>query len=405
MVVIVGAGMAGIATAYYLCKLGTPDLASQVTIVDAVGPAACSSGTAGAYLSSHWGDGTKRESLFRKSFALHQELAHDLSLQSFQCISSFRVNLSPDDNVGTPRINEPPAASDHNWKHRVSSFQSLAGSSATVDPKESIGAMMDNVLEQGASFMIESVNGFGTDAEKRRVTGMAFESGNALDVGDSEHVVIALGPWTSRIEDWFDTPLPIEGVLSTSLIWENAKKGKFSDIDAALFCHEDSNGCHLEILPRMDGSLYVSGCGESQVLSPQIFRSPQRPEPQDACPPSMARATAAQKSLQSLGSHFPSNESDGVPDKVMACIRPAAPDDMPIVGKLGKLENVYVATGGGPWGITWGPLMGKCMASLLLNESSQAPVRLSSLSPNRFDTLLYRTFLQQRRTISTTDST
>ena len=49
MVVIIGAGIVGAATAYYLsnnaCGAGT-----SITIIDAVGPAAGSSGRAGAFI-------------------------------------------------------------------------------------------------------------------------------------------------------------------------------------------------------------------------------------------------------------------------------------------------------------------------------------------------------------------
>ena len=78
---------------------------------------------------------------------------------------------------------------------------------------------------------------------------------------------------------------------------------------------------------------------------------------------------------------------------IQACIRPMSPDGVPVVGKL--LDNVYVATGGGPWGITWGPLMGKSLASLI-NDDCDAPIRLGSLSPKRFDTMVYRSLQKSR---------
>ena len=57
---------------------------------------------------------------------------------------------------------------------------------------------------------------------------------------------------------------------------------------------------------------------------------------------------------------FPNLPLPPPPDEIQACIRPNSPDGIPLVGKI--LDNCYVATGGGPWGITYGPLMGQEIA-------------------------------------------
>jgi glycine/D-amino acid oxidase-like deaminating enzyme len=84
MVVIIGAGIAGAATAYYL---STSPQCPSITILDAAeGPARGSSGGAGAFVTnrprSRSGD-LKRQALFEQSFELHQQLAKDLQLKSF----------------------------------------------------------------------------------------------------------------------------------------------------------------------------------------------------------------------------------------------------------------------------------------------------------------------------------
>jgi glycine/D-amino acid oxidase-like deaminating enzyme len=122
------------------------------------------------------------------------------------------------------------------------------------------------------------------------------------------------------------------------------------------------------------------------VIGTEALRSDERPSPQD-CPPDMARAAAAQRSLKKVG--YGRSQAD----VVQACVRPMSPDGVPIVGKL--FGNVYVATGGGPWGITWGPLMGKSLASLI-NDDDDPPIRLGPLKPERFDTLIYQQLLKSR---------
>lgn len=57
----------------------------------------------------------------------------------------------------------------------------------------------------------------------------------------------------------------------------------------------------------------------------------------------MPRAAAAENYLKTLGS----NKSE--PDTTQVCMRSMSPDVLLVVGKI--LINVYVALGGGPWGL------------------------------------------------------
>ena len=72
-----------------------------------------------------------------------------------------------------------------------------------------------------------------------------------------------------------------------------------------------------------------------------------------------------------------------------------------MVGKV--FENVYIGTGGGAWGITWGPLMGQCIASLIKHaddddtDTATLPIQLGPISHKRFDTIVYKTLLESRR--------
>jgi hypothetical protein len=53
------------------------------------------------------------------------------------------------------------------------------------------------------------------------------------------------------VEDWFGLSLPMEGVKSTSIIYNNLNR--IRDEAYACFCTEDRNACHLEIYPRPNG--------------------------------------------------------------------------------------------------------------------------------------------------------
>ena len=383
MVVIIGGGVVGTSTAYYLSSQHQQE---RLTIVDAVGPAACSSGRAGAFLAGSWGDDwSKRQGLFKASFSLHEQLSKELQLQSFRKLDSFQVDLESEGDKDGEALaqHQDPWLSDKRIHH-----EPLKGPSGIVDPSELTLALFEKVVhEREGSFYKGTVKGFETSGSYASC--ISFQDGTTLEIDKDEAVVIAIGPWSSLIEDWFDVPMPVDGVLSTSIVWDDVPE---TAVQSALFCNEDSNGCHLEVFPRADGSLYVSGLGGSEIMSPEVFRGLNAPDPSEACVPNLGRAAAAKRSLERLMLRLDNSKNNS---KLQACIRPTAPDGMPILGKV--LDNVYVATAGGPWGITWGPLMGLCVAHMILDQ--EPPIRLAPFKPQRFDSIIYRTLLKERTRI------
>ena len=63
-------------------------------------------------------------------------------------------------------------------------------------------------------------------------------------------------------------------------------------------------------------------------------------------------------------------------------LRPASPDQLPLLGKAAALANVYVATGHGPSGLQLGPYSGAIVADLALGQ--QSPIDLAAFAPERF---------------------
>ncbi|HYN70043.1 MAG TPA: FAD-dependent oxidoreductase [Candidatus Eisenbacteria bacterium] len=57
--------------------------------------------------------------------------------------------------------------------------------------------------------------------------------------------------------------------------------------------------------------------------------------------------------------------------EVRACARPVASDGRPLVGLVPWLENVFVAAGHGPWGISTGPASAKQVAELVLGAGER----------------------------------
>ena len=400
MVVILGAGITGAAAAYYLVKSSLLRTSSSpsIVVIDAVGPAACSSGKAGAFLTdSSWKSSTKTQVLHEEAFALHLELAKDLNLNSFNELSGYFVKNNDEDDGCTQKR--------------------MPGRCGQVNPTELTNSLLNAASQLGnVKLEINSVKSMSTttrtDDGQRRLEYIHFESGDSIQVLDDD-VIVALGPWSCRLEDWLGgddkespVPVPLEGVLSTSMIWKKNLYGLKTDKNVALFHQGDDDefGCHLEIIPRRTSrEVYVSGCGNSQIFNPAIIRGPKRPIPGgEQEQPDSSRVNSVRQSLQNILSKVENKDLPiypPPPDKLQACIRPNTPDGIPIVGKI--LDNLYLATGGGPWGITYGPLMGKAVANQILYkddvESDDIPIRPSLWTPKRFDTLVYRVLMEQRR--------
>jgi D-amino-acid dehydrogenase len=70
--------------------------------------------------------------------------------------------------------------------------------------------------------------------------------------------------------------------------------------------------------------------------------------------------------------------------EVRVGLRPASVDDLPILGALPGVRNVYVATGHGANGLLLGPVSGAAVADLVLGRSLTLDLDLTPFSPARF---------------------
>ena len=132
--------------------------------------------------------------------------------------------------------------------------------------------MLDVAISAGCEVILDTVIGVLTErsdaaAEKDpSVVGVKLARGEEIK---SKKVVFAMGPWTGALlESWLPgIRFPMEGIKSTSFVFENLNELKEPSNSYACFCDEDVNSCHLEIYPRPNGDLYVCGCGGSDHVA------------------------------------------------------------------------------------------------------------------------------------------
>jgi glycine/D-amino acid oxidase-like deaminating enzyme len=375
-VVIAGGGIVGASLAYYLTKKGVKPIVIERNEV-----AAAASGKAGGFLAKKWGDGTKTEALHRLSFDLHEQLSSELGIESYRRISTLGVSFG---NKGS---------SHASWLNATSKL--IDTETAQVTPYEYTTKVMQAAINQGARLVIGSVTAVETtdagDGKSKAVSNVRVRVDDKEGQGHKEvsiaakQVAVCLGPWSVLAEDWFknDSSLrvPIEGIRSTSVVFRDDEiEAKVKHAPFALFCAEDpKNGTNLEVYPRNDGSVYVCGIGGSDYVSGARLREGGDCEHQGLIKANPKRVKAAMDSLASIASIVKGKE----PVMQQACMRPCAPDAIPIMGGVPNVEGAFISAGHNCWGILWGPVSGLAMSELMVDGASST-VDLSPFDPSRF---------------------
>jgi glycine oxidase len=169
----------------------------------------------------------------------------------------------------------------------------------------------------------------------------------------ADQVVIALGPWTGEAERWLETPLPIVPL-----------KGEICrmELDGPPL-PVDFHGNDVALFRRAGDQVWCGATQESRGF--------------DREPSQSARETLLGKAVELLPAFAQARLL-----KQTACLRPVAPDGLPVLGRAPGWENVYLATGAGKKGILLSPAMGKSTADLI--ASGATALDIAACSAERF---------------------
>ncbi|CAN0064405.1 unnamed protein product [Scytosiphon promiscuus] len=364
-VVIVGGGIVGASTAYHLALRGI-----KPVVVERSKVAAAASGKAGGFLAGGWGSGSTVP-MHEISFRMHEKLAETLGVTSYRKIPTLSVN-------GGRRGSSPAA-----WLDGKASGSMMDSDTAQVTPLELTTKLMEAAEAKGAELRIATVSGVSTSPieeeqeergeGKRRVTSVTLEDGSEIPC---DRVIVAMGPWSCLAEEWFDIPVPMQGIKSTSIVFKGSQQ--VADDPYALFCAEDRNGCHLEVYPRPNGEMYLCGLGGSDYVDPPRLKAGGDCDKPEVIQPDPSRVTAATNSFKGMTSI--GNEG---PTVTQACMRPCPPDGLPIMGEVPGVRGAYISAGHNCWGILWGPVTGLLMSELLV-DGKASTVDIDPFSPSRF---------------------
>lgn len=363
-VVILGGGIVGLATAYYLGEAG---VSSTVIEPDSIGSHA--SGFAWGGLSPLGGAGIPGPvaELALAGATLHAELSKSLPDDTgidteYRRRASLSLALS-EDEARSLQASVP-------WKQAQDGYDVAwldANSAKGVEPRitdEALGAVF---IEGGAEVEpYKFVLALAQAAEKRgatirhgratglirdgqRVTGVRFEDGQM----GCDRLVVAMGPWSAQASPWLGVKIEVRPL-----------KGQILRLRAPGDPFEVSLGWSIHYAnTKQDGLLWTGTTEEEAGFddSPSL-------EGRDSVMASLLKMVPSLRDAE-LAQHT-------------ACLRPLAADGLPLLGAVSNLEGVYVATGAGRKGILLGPVMGRVTADLVLGHKASIPI--DSLGPDRF---------------------
>ncbi len=356
-VLIVGGGILGCATAYFLAKEGI-----RSTVLEREAVASCASGFAAGLLNPLHGAGIPGplEPFAWESFRLHLDIIDQITEESgvdphfapYPCMWSIfddseetvcgellqRANRFPEFparwlNEGEVRSVEPRIS------NAVVKGMYLEGI-RQVEPYQYTLALAQAAEKNGAAIRNGVVRGLKSSGG--RVMGVITDGGE-IDCGA---VVLAMGPWTCQAGEWLGIPIPVEPLKGQILRLQSDEEPLASSL------YRVGGGY---IASKADGLIYA-GTTEERVGY-------------DSSPSTEARERIMGLALDIL----PFLEEARLALQT-ACLRPLSADGLPIIGKAPGWEGVYVATGAGRKGILLGPAMGRAIADLIVRDSTDLSV-------------------------------
>ena len=373
-VVIVGGGLVGAATAYFLAGEGV-----DCVVVERDGIASHASGFSYAALGTFDEAGMMDSAHFDVAslgMRLHHELADSL-LDETGVNVEFRERPSlslafDEDEVVAAQSPEGLESDRHSWEVDTQGYtvEWLTTEEALqVEPRinpAALGAVyMEGTCDVNAQRLTLAL---ASGAEQRgarfvraNVTGLSRVGGRVhgvtLDDGEIPcgRVVVATGPWSEEASDWLGAPIRMQPWKGQIL----RLRLPGPPIRASV-----GGGDHFAST-KPDGLTWVGPTFEDAGIDETIHD------------------WARDEIMAAVVRNVPSL-AEGEVVMHTACVRPLSADRKLVLGEVPGTDGAYIATGGGRLGLMLGPAMAKLTADLVAKGTTTVP--LDEFDPGRFAT-------------------
>ena len=407
VIVIVGGGIIGTATAYYLSESHSNP--SSIHIIESAPRLfASASGYAGGFLAKDWFSAPVAP-LGELSFDLHRQLAQEYHGQKrWGYAPSTALSLTIDEGRrgvvrgedwllgGTSRADVSAAAGEGNvlredgtpgWltsqKGGTLETISSADGCAQVEPRQLCEFLMERCLERGVQLHIPARATGVVRGEDGTLNGVVVQNDgtNMPATIGCESIILAAGAWTpSAFAQLFPESklkIPISPLAGHSI---NVRSPRH-----ALANEERYGRCHAifaapskdwsfapEAISRMGGEIFVGGLNSETIPLPRLATDTK------VDPKAIEELKKVTVKLVGLAvSDKEETEKDDLQvTREALCFRPVTRSGTPILAriederlgnsiKMAKGGGVYVAAGHGPWGISLSLGTGKIMAEMV----------------------------------------
>lgn len=413
-VIIIGAGIAGLTTAYYLSREGL-----KVTVLDkGVGTDNCSYGNAGMIVPSHiiplaspgiiskglkwmlsaespfyirprldmqlfnWGWKFKKAST-KQHVAQAAPLLKDLLLRSRELLVEMENNEAFDfdfqkrglfmlcktehgldeeaavvqkaNELGMPA--EMLTAEEVAEKEPKLDFDIQGAAYFPKDGHLHPASLMDelkkHLAEGGTQFEYQTEV---VDFLEEGNNGLKVRASNGRTFSGTE-VVICAGAWTPALSRRLGIRMPMQAGKGYSI---TLKDPKILPVNCGIFSEAKVTMTPMKGMLRFAGTMEIIGTDRS--INPK-------------------KIAGLKKSVSNYLPQF--SMSDLEVNDIWVGLRPLSPDGLPYVGRLKGFENVYTSTGQAMMGMSLSPVSGKIVADQILNSTSEFSHRL--IDPNRYN--------------------
>jgi len=219
-----------------------------------------------------------------------------------------------------------------------------------LDPQKLMAALRDDLANRGAVFHWNcAVTGFRTSG--RKVTEVLTAKGGL----SADGIVAACGSALPVLAAKLGLNMPLMPGKGYSFLHDPAPG--MSIVHGALLLE-----ARVAVTP-MNGRIRFGGTMELGPANDRIY-------------PKRVRGI-----VEAVPKYFPDLRV-GYPEKVWYGYRPCPPDGLPYLGRTRRYDNVGIAGGGGMMGLSLGPAFGKTMADLLSDRPAETDI--SGFDPDRF---------------------
>ena len=373
-VAIVGGGIIGCVSAYYLARAGVDD----IVIVEREGIASGASGYSAGLLTPYSGSNDPGLlALSESSLQLHAELAHELpditgidygyTLKPYmrcafgelgydKAISFMQQRLA--DGLDAEWLTGSESRELCNWLSDEVSGACVTTIEPSVDSRLLTLSALKAAQISGARICEGSAVGF--SGREGKPDAVKLADGTVIP---ADAIVIAMGPWTNRAGDWLGYEVPVFPQKGELLYvhFPSDKEGEMGQNKPPAIMHNMDDGGVIfprRISPTVLGATKEDGRGYDREPSDYAW---------EFILPRVQRLT--DKIDRCSVTHH------------TACLRPKPGDGKPYVGKAPGWDNVYIASGHWSEGIHYAPLTGKAISDLI--SVGMTSIDISAISADR----------------------